>query len=82
MIIRQFTSFWDIIEERVVFIIVNGIANGANYSRMDQVNLWKTAFKKFQLIWSAQVTINIQKKSKSNNFYCAAWVFIFLALQT
>ena len=82
MIIRQFTSFWDIIKERVVFIIVNGIANGANYSRMDQVNLWKTAFKKFQLIWSAQVTINIQKNPKSNNFYCAAWVFIFLALQS
>ena len=22
--------------------------HGANYSRMDQINLWKTAFKKFE----------------------------------
>ena len=28
--------------------------HGAKYSRMDQVNLWKTAFKKFDVIWSAE----------------------------
>ena len=26
---------------------------GSRYSRMDQVNLWETALKKFGVIWSA-----------------------------
>ena len=27
--------------------------NEAKYSRMDQVNLWKTAFKRFEGVWPA-----------------------------
>ena len=28
-------------------------SNGTKYSRMDQVNLWKTALKEFEGVWSA-----------------------------
>ena len=32
----------------------NWIQYGTKYSRVEQVNLWKTAFKKFEGIWSAK----------------------------
>ena len=30
---------------------------GAKYSRMNQINLWKTAFKKLEEIWSASTNL-------------------------
>ena len=53
------------------YILKHLVSNGTKYLRMDQAELWKTAFKKFKVIWSTSanhITSNFLK-AVFHNFY-------------
>ena len=62
-------------------------ANGSRYSRMD--NLWKTAFKKFEMIWSALARFLLQilpgpnylKYNHQSLVYSPKGIFFFILIR-